>query len=256
MPDIFESEETNARDRRLTDETSSPHVDIDTQNNENNEEEVVEKTLSPKEDAPEIHSATPLHPERHVGTNQMHIFSAYCERPSGISFDTQEDNEEILLLLRRTFYTNVPWIFFGILFALLPIFFFTFVPLADTPLALIPGQYVFVLVAFYYLIILSYGFVNFMTWYFNTSLITNKRIVDIDFADLVYKNVSETKMDLVQDVTFTQTGVLRALFNFGDVLVQTAGTLENFDLTAIPHPDRTADVIETLIGKGRAFPGV
>src|SRR6185312_13838888 len=99
----------------------------------------------------------------------------------------------------------------------------------------------------------SYMFVSFITWYFNISLITNKRILDIDFQDLVYKNIAETKMDLIQDVSETETGVLRTVFNFGDVLVQTAGTLENFNLEAVPHPDRAVEIVETLIGKGRGI---
>lgn len=246
MPDIFDAEELSTRDRRFIDENPSELAVPVTQ-------EVLEQTLSPKEYTPqeENRSATPLHPERHVGTNQMHIFSSYCEKPESVTFETQEDQEEILLLIRKSFITNVPWIFFGVLFFMLPFFAVFLIHTENTPLAFISGGYIFVLLVFYYLVVGAYMFVSFITWYFNTSLVTTKRIVDIDFQDLVYKNIAETKMDLVQDVSFTQTGVLRTLFNFGDVLVQTAGSLENFDLTAVPHPDRTVDIIETLIGKAR-----
>lgn len=244
MPDLFDSEEIN-RDRRFADEATAVTEPAETP------QTVLTQTLSPQEHMPENHSATPTHPERHVGTNRMHIFSAYCERPEAVTFETQEEDETILLLLRKSFITNIPWLVLGGVFAIIPFIIIHFIPTGNTPLSLISGQFVFVLLFFYYLVILSYMLVSFITWYFNTSLITSKRIVDIDFSDLVYKNIAETKMDLVQDVSFTEAGVIRTLFNYGDVLVQTAGALDNFDLHAVPHPDRTVDIIETLIGKGR-----
>lgn len=99
-------------------------------------------------------------------------------------------------------------------------------------------------------------FMSFITWFFNTSLITTERVVDIDFSEVVYKNIAETKMDLVQDVSYTQSSVIRTLFNYGDVLVQTAGTIDNFDLQAVPNPDRAVEIVEEQIGKGRGTSGV
>lgn len=81
-------------------------------------------------------------------------------------------------------------------------------------------------------------------------LVTNQRIVDIDFENLVYKNVAETKLTLVQDVSYTQTGAIRTVFDYGDVLIQTAGTIDNFDLHAVPIPERIVNIVEDLIGKG------
>lgn len=250
MPDIFDADKSPLRDRRFGDDIEQPSIS----NNTQQEQEVVEQTLSPKEDnlAKETHSITPIRPKRQIGSSQMHIFSSYCEKPDAVTFQTQEDGEEILLLIRKSFYTNIPWIFFSVVFSLLPFLLFV-IPVESTPLTLLPPAYEFVLLALYYLAIGAYMMVSFITWFFNTSLVTTERILDIDFQDLVYKNIAETKMDLIQDVSETETGVLRTVFNFGDVLVQTAGTLENFNLEAVPHPDRVVEIIESLIGKGGPF---
>ncbi|HET9946515.1 MAG TPA: PH domain-containing protein [Patescibacteria group bacterium] len=186
----------------------------------------------------------------------MHAFSAFCEMPENVTFETQEPNETILLLLRKSFITNVPWIFFSLVFAILPPFVLTYLNQQSTPFILLSPSYVTVLVAFYYLIIAAYMFMSFITWFFNTSLITTERVVDIDFSEVVYKNIAETKMDLVQDVSYTQSSVIRTLFNYGDVLVQTAGTIDNFDLQAVPNPDRAVEIVEEQIGKGRGTSGV
>jgi hypothetical protein len=72
--------------------------------------------------------------------------------------------------------------------------------------------------------------------------------VDVDFSSVVYKNVSSTKLNLVQDVSFSQIGAIRTFFDYGDILVQTAGTLDNFDFTASPEPENVVHIIGDLIG--------
>lgn len=180
-----------------------------------------------------------------------HIFYSFWENPDGITFEDKEDDETILLLIRSHFITNSHWLLvFAVLF-LLPIFLLIFLPYLS-PLSFfhLPVRYIVLFAILYYLIIFTYLFVNFITWYFNLSLITDKRVVDIHFADLVYKNVATTKLSLLEDVSFSQIGVIRGLFDYGDILMQTAGTLDNFSFTRIPKPERVVQIVEKLIGIG------
>lgn len=178
---------------------------------------------------------------------KMHIFTSYCELPPKVTFENQNDDEKILLFLRREFITNISWILGSVLLLLLPLLLFV---LVRSFFSVLPPNYILVAILSYYLLVLSYMFTNFITWYFNINLVTNERIVDIDFEDLVYKNIAETKLSLVQDVSYTQTGAIRTVFDYGDVLIQTAGTIDNFDLQAIPLPERVVNIVEDLIGKG------
>lgn len=181
-------------------------------------------------------------------THHPHLISAFCEYPDHMKFQNQEAGETILLFLRRHFITNLGWIVVGIVFALIPI---AFVILAGFGISFLqlPFRYTLMLVIFYYFVLLNYLFVNFITWYFNISFVTEKRVIDVDFSGLVYENVAATKINLVQDVSYSQTGVIRSIFDYGDVLVQTAGTLENFDFSAVPYPAKVVGIIENLIGK-------
>jgi len=181
-------------------------------------------------------------------THHLHLISAFCEYPEHIKFVNQETDEVILLFLRRHFITNLRWIVIGAIFALIP---FIFIILANfgTSLIQLPFKYSLMLTLAYYFILLNYFFVNFITWYFNISFVTEKRVVDIDFSGLVYKNLAATKLSLVQDVSYSQTGVIRSIFDYGDVFVQTAGSFENFDFSAVPHPAKVVGIIEDLIGK-------
>lgn len=73
--------------------------------------------------------------------------------------------------------------------------------------------------------------------------------MDLDFADIIYKNVAETKLDLVQDVSYKQIGVIRTFFDYGDVRVQTAAAVDAFAMNAVPKPQKVVEVIQELIGK-------
>lgn len=180
-----------------------------------------------------------------------HIFSSFCQNPVNVSFQEQEEAEEILLFLRRHLITNISWFFLTLAFASFPpilsVLNFKFQILNFLAL---PHRFIIIFILFYYLLVFSYAFVNFITWYFSTSLITNKRVIDINFSEIVYKNVSATKLSLVQDASYTQVGVIRSIFDYGDVLIQTAGTLDNFDFQAVPHPEKVVQIVENLIGKG------
>jgi len=73
---------------------------------------------------------------------------------------------------------------------------------------------------------------------------------DLDFSNLVYHDVTETKLNLVEDVRYTQSGFIRSFFNFGDLFVQTAAEKENIEGLAVPNPGRGVRIIGDLIGKG------
>ena len=187
--------------------------------------------------------------------NPVHLFSAFKKDPDGINFQDKEDDEKIILFIRRSFITNVKWIFFGSLLLVTPLFLPLILRLFPNPLPFLPNKSYFFFGAFYYLIIATYWYINFISWYFNISLVTDKRVIDIDFSNLVYKDVAATKINLVQDVSFAQIGAIRTFFDYGDVLVQTAGTLDNFTFESAPQPENIVHITEDLIGKSNELFG-
>ena len=183
--------------------------------------------------------------------NAIPLFASFWQNPHGVYFDTQEANEHILLFLRRHFITNVPWIFYTVLLACLPpavSYIFTRI---SYPFTFLPAAFMAAIVAMYYLVLATSSYLHFLDWYYNISLITPKRVLDIELKDLVYKKISATKISLVQDINYTQTGTIRTLFNYGEVLIQTAGAQDNFYVNSVPKPEVVVRIVEELIGKGR-----
>ncbi len=191
-------------------------------------------------------------PQSSGKTPHPHMFYSFWEKPEGVLFEDKEKDEVILLLIRRHLITNIHWIFISIVLFITPLLFLPFSQsLSVFNFLQLPTRYVVIFAIFYYLIAFTYLFVNFITWYFNISLITNKRIIDVNFSDLVYKSVSATKLTLLQDASYSQIGVLRSLFDYGDVLMQTAGSLDNFSFPGVPKPERVVRIVEELIGTDR-----
>lgn len=181
--------------------------------------------------------------------NHSHAFSSYCDNPSSIEFADRLENEEVLLLLRKHFVTNIPWIIKAIALSMVPLIIGMVVFFEFISIDFLPPNYAFISLLFYYFIVFGYVFVNYITWFYNVSLVTNERIVDVDFSQIVFENVAATKLTQVEDVHYSQIGVIRSIFDYGDVVLQTAGTLPNFDFLAVPHPERVIKVIGSLIGE-------
>lgn len=157
--------------------------------------------------------------------------------PVGVSFETQASGENIAILMRKHFITNLPWIILGIVLVLLPplllsgAFGFTLKDLLN-----LSPRTLMALILTWYLFTFGYVFEQFMVWYFNLYILTNRRVVDIDFYHLLYKAISAADLEDIEDVTFRMGGIMQALFNYGDVEVQTAGAQNQFEFHSVPQP--------------------
>ncbi|MFH0830659.1 MAG: PH domain-containing protein [Parcubacteria group bacterium] len=79
--------------------------------------------------------------------------------------------------------------------------------------------------------------------YFDSFIITDIRIIDIDQRGLFKRTVSETTFDKVQDVTYSIVGIVATGLDFGTVSVQTAGTEGKIELDHVPHPRKVHEIV-------------
>lgn len=168
-------------------------------------------------------------------------WAAFVVKPTRIKFETQEKEEEVLLLLRRHLVTNVPWILLAILGSVVPILEGLLPGIRDLPEVWRQAGTVI-----WYLLVFGYILENFLTWYFNVFMVTDERIVDVDFYSLIYKRVSAAKIADIEDVTFSQNGVVRAIFDYGTVYMQTAGAQREFEFEDVPHPRKVAAFVNEM----------
>lgn len=175
-------------------------------------------------------------------------FTSYRLRPKNMSFANQDADEEIILLLRRHFITNLPWILATVLLLFFPIV-FVYILAPTFSIFSISESTGTALLAFYYIALFGYIVLRYALWYFHLGLITNKKIVDIDMTSILSKNIAETTLEAIEDVSYNQKGFLRTFFDFGDVFVQTRATESNFEFDAVPHPSKVVQIINKLAHK-------
>lgn len=167
--------------------------------------------------------------------------SSFAYKPENIKFETQEEQEKVVLLLRQHPIVNLPWIFVAVILVFAPSI-LSFFPLID----FLPLRFQFVAVLFWYLITLAYVLESALSWFFNVYIVTDERVIDVDFENLLYREVSETNLDKIQDVEYRAGGIGSTIFNYGDIFIQTAGTEQNFEFKAVPKPAETVRVIRVL----------
>ena len=88
----------------------------------------------------------------------------------------------------------------------------------------------------YFLIVLLALFLIVVFYYLNTHIITDIRVVDIDQIGLFSHVISELHIDKIEDVTSAANGIFGTIFNYGNVYVQTAATIERFQFDNVPNP--------------------
>ena len=170
-----------------------------------------------------------------------HRTTAFVPRPKKLNFETQDDKEEIILLLRQHPITQLKKLFLILLLILAPLALNWF-PLID----FLPGRFQFIIILFWYLLVFAFILEAFLTWYFNVYIITDERVVDIDFHNLIYKEISDAEIENIEDVTVIQGGVLATLFNYGSVIIQTAAEKPQFEFAHVPNPALVARVLQIL----------
>ncbi len=192
---------------------------------------------------------TPVAPSS-LPPSKMRPFTAFAVNPDGVRFETQEAEEKVILFLRQHIIVNVPWIVVTIILATAPTIIF---PLLFMVLKLpftIPAGYIIVGTLFWYLATFGYALANFISWFFNIYIVTNERIVDIDFIYLLYKQFSEAELSKIQDISYATGGIFATIFDYGNVTIETAGETPNLTFKKIPHPARVVETIRSLTGKG------
>ncbi|HWY79225.1 MAG TPA: hypothetical protein VNW29_02610 [Candidatus Sulfotelmatobacter sp.] len=182
----------------------------------------------------------------------IHLFTTYCQNPRGISFAEQENDETIILFLRRDFITNTPWIIATVALIFIPsLIRFIFVS-TNFSLFSLPETISLILLGFYYIIVVGFVFANLSSWFYNIGLITNKRGVDIDFINLATINVATSSLPDIKDAEYTQAGFAQSFFDYGDVRLRIEATGEVFVFEKVPRPTEVAGILSKLIGRQTA----
>ena len=162
--------------------------------------------------------------------------------PRDTSFLGKEDSENIVLVLRRHWQFLIP--------TMVSVFLLLLLPLVIT--ILIPAEsrnYTFLFSVFLisFLLSASLSLFAYVKWFYNVNIITDKRVVDIDFYSLFFHKMTEARLDKIEDITFKQIGVLSNIFDVGTIYIQTAGAKSEIEFDGIHKPKEVQDILSDLL---------
>ena len=182
----------------------------------------------------------------------------FAPQPLGVSFESQEKGEKIILLLRAHIVTLVPVVLQIIFLIFLPLLvLWVLRALGINLFANLAARQVFWLYVSWYLFVFGFTFYKFIFWYFNVYLLTNERIVDFDFRGILHKETSYANLNQIQDVSPKIIGFFGTFFHFGNIFVQTAAAKPEFEFHHVARPDSVAkEILEQVRLEEGEPPGV
>jgi len=167
--------------------------------------------------------------------------SAFVVKPASAHLSTQEEGEQIVVLLRRHWVTNLSWVLATFLMILAPL-----IVAFSSSLSFLPGRFQIMAAIIWYLLIITFVFERFLSWYFNVYIVTDKRVVDLDFYQLFSYSQSQANLSEITNMRISVSGFSRLFLDFGDLVIETAGESPNLHFERVPNPRRVMDIIEDL----------
>lgn len=157
-----------------------------------------------------------------------------------------EQGEYIVKEVRKHwFFVALRIVFYGIL-GIAPALLFPFLLYALSSIFIIDSGTVSLFLALYPLWLLMLWISFFLFWtdfYLDVLIITNQRIMDIEQHGLFHREISEFRLENLQDITTDISGMVATFFDFGDVHVQTASENRKFIINDAAHPEQVKRLI-------------
>ncbi len=123
-----------------------------------------------------------------------------------------------------------------------PWFFFLKYEIADTYSRLL---------LFWTILVFLYAVNKYILWLVNSYVLTNKRLIILNYKNLLNKTVLESPVERILNVSFVSQGLMPALFGYGSVLVQVTGLTDPMVLENVSHPNSIKDFLWNFHAKNK-----
>ncbi|NMB91723.1 hypothetical protein GYA37_02660 [candidate division WWE3 bacterium] len=181
------------------------------------------------------------------------LLKSFIKNPPNTSYQGRDNDERIILVIRKSLVAVYKWVLMFILLLIIPIFLMPWLAsLQYNNYFIFTAGFIRCLTAFWYLFSIGFTFQNFLNWYFEVLLVTNKKVVDIDNS---CTNISEATLNNIQDVTSKISKGWEQILNIGSIYIQTAAEREEFEFDTIDNPSFVRDAIADLISKHKGHHG-
>jgi len=188
--------------------------------------------------------------------SKQHYFKLAKENRQKYFFSGQNSNEIVFALFRQAPIRNLPWMIrgvIGILFPfLIPYLFYISNNVFFVEIYLSPFYWTILYIT-YYSIFMSWIVIKFTDWFFDVYIITNERFIEIifkPFGNLLVKEIWLEDIDVVKTNT---SGVLGAIFNYGNLKIVTRSDDGGTELMYIGYFTERKNILSDLSKIARKY---
>ncbi len=174
-----------------------------------------------------------------ISLNNDHSFMSF---PKELNFHGKEKGEQVVLIIRSHWIVTVPYLFLAILVFIFPFLLGSLIPFFFSSTALLISLMIASL-------LVSLGIVvsTFVKWFYTLHIITDQRVVDLDFTSIMNHSMAEAQLEKIEDITHKQLGVIGSIFDVGSVYIQTAGAQNEIEFLNVPRPRDIQDILVDLL---------
>ena len=167
---------------------------------------------------------------------------SFAAFPKDMNFNGKDKDEEVVLIIRAHWIIYFPQVLGAFLLMFLP--FLLYFVSGD----LFGNFSMFVaLLIICILISISILVTAFVKWYYNVNIITDQKVLDLDFVNVLSHNLAEAQLERIEDVSHTTLGLISSIFDIGTVYIQTAGAKAEIEFQNIPRPRDVQDILYDLL---------
>lgn len=174
-----------------------------------------------------------------ISLDNDHSFMAF---PKELNFHGKEKGEQVVLIIRSHWIVTIPYLLLAVLVFILPFLLGSLISTFFSNIALLISLMITSLL-FSLGIIIS----TFVKWFYTVHIITDQRVVDLDFTSIMNHSVAEAQLEKIEDVTHKQLGIVGSVFDVGSVYIQTAGAQNEIEFTNVPRPRDIQDILFDLL---------
>ena len=164
-------------------------------------------------------------------------------RPPRLPFPLQDD-ETVLKLCRRHWLYLWPRTAFMAILALAPVLVVAVLLSKADGLDGTIGKVFWIAAAVY---LLYWAVRILLSWYrYHNDIwvVTNQRIIDSTKTTPFNLKISTADLVNIQDMSVERDGIVRTVFDYGDIVCQTAAEVQEFRLAGIPHPREVQALVD------------
>jgi len=164
------------------------------------------------------------------------------------TFEGELSEEKTILVVRRHWFVLFPLVFVVFIFFLFSIS--AYFLLKNI------GLFSFSLFCFFLAIIFLFLWVgifyNLMIYFLTCFILTNKRVIWSETKGFFQYERKEAQLNKIQDISIKIYGPFSAFLNFGNLEIQTAGTVSKFTFSNLPEPQKIKEKILKLTNENKA----